>query len=257
LQTTKLKVADIELDLLDTGKGTPLFFLHGGGGFDPGQPFVPRLSEAHRLIAPSHPGFGASSLPDWLDSVDDIAHVYLEMLDKLGVEQADFVGCSIGGWIAAEMATKAPQRVRRLVMVSPVGVKLGPSDKLDIPDIFAMPQADVQKLMHHDPARMASDPSKMTDGQLSVMFRNRETLALLVWEPWMHNPKLRRRLHRVTAPALFIRGESDGLVSKEYLEGYAALLPNARTMTIAAAGHVPQLEQPEAFASAVLGFIGA
>ena len=147
MQATKLKVADIELELLDTGKGAPLFFLHGGGGFDPGQPFVPRLSEKHRLIAPSHPGFGNSSLPDWLDSVDDIAHLYLELLDKLGVEQADFVGCSIGGWIAAEMATKAPQRVRRLVMVSPVGVKLGPSDKLDIPDIFAMPQADVQKLM--------------------------------------------------------------------------------------------------------------
>jgi len=257
LQATKLKVADIELELLDIGKGTPLFFLHGGGGFDPSQPFVPRLSETHRLIAPSHPGFGGSSLPDWLDSVDDIAHIYLELLDKLGIEQADFVGCSIGGWIAAEMATKAPQRIRRLVMVSPVGVKLGPSDKLDIPDIFAMPQADVQKLMHHDPAKMASDPSKMTDDQLSVMFRNRETLALLVWEPWMHNPKLRRRLHRVTAPALFIRGESDGLVSKDYLEGYAGLLPNARTTTITAAGHVPQLEQPEAFASAVLGFIGA
>jgi pimeloyl-ACP methyl ester carboxylesterase len=257
LQATKLKVADIELELLDTGKGAPLFFLHGGGGFDPGQPFVPRLSEKHRLIAPSHPGFGNSSLPDWLDSVDDIAHLYLELLDKLGVEQADFVGCSIGGWIAAEMATKMPRRVRRLVMVSPVGVKLGPSDRLDIPDIFAMPQADVQKLMYHDPAKMASDPSKMTDEQLSAMFRSRETLALLVWEPWMHNPKLRRRLHRVTSPALFIRGESDGLVSKEYLEGYAGLLPNARTTTIAAAGHVPQLEQPEAFASAVLGFIGA
>jgi pimeloyl-ACP methyl ester carboxylesterase len=252
-----LKVADIELELLDTGKGTPLFFLHGGGGFDPSQPFVPRLSEKHRLIAPSHPGFGASSLPDWLDSVDDIAHLYLELLDKLGVEQADFVGCSIGGWIAAEMATKAPKLVRRLVMVSPVGVKLGPSDKLDIPDIFAMPQADVQKLTYHDPAKMAADPAKMTDQQLSAMFRNRETLALLVWEPWMHNPKLRRRLHRVTAPALFIRGESDGLVSKEYLEGYAGLLPTARTMTIVAAGHVPQLEQPEAFASAVLEFIGA
>ncbi len=257
MQATKLKVADIELELLDTGKGAPLFFLHGDGGFDPGQPFVPRLSEKHRLIAPSHPGFGNSSLPDWLDSVDDIAHLYLELLDKLGVEQADFVGCSIGGWIAVEMATKVPKLVRRLVMVSPVGVKLGPSDKLDIPDIFAMPQADVQKLMHHDPAKMASDPAKMTDEELSAMFRNRETLALLVWEPWMHDPKLRRRLHRVTAPALFIRGESDGLVSKEYLEGYAGLLPNARTMTIAAAGHVPQLEQPEAFASAVLEFIGA
>ena len=104
---------------------------------------------------------------------------------------------------------------------------------------------------------MASDPAKMTDDQLSAMFRNRETLALLVWEPWMHNPKLRHRLHRVTAPALFMRGESDGLVSKRLSGGLCGLLPNARTMTIAAAGHVPQLEQPEAFASAVLEFIGA
>ena len=78
--------------------------------------------------------------------------------------------------------------------------------------------------------------------------RNRETLALLVWEPYMHNPKLRHRLHRVTAPTLFLRGESDGLVSAEYLAAYARLLPNARTDTIAAAGHAPQVEQPEAFA---------
>jgi pimeloyl-ACP methyl ester carboxylesterase len=89
------------------------------------------------------------------------------------------------------------------------------------------------------------------------MFRARETLALLVWEPWMHNPKLKRRLHRAAMPALFIRGASDGLVSDEYLKAYAKLLPNARTMTISAAGHVPQIEQPEAFTSAVLEFVGA
>jgi pimeloyl-ACP methyl ester carboxylesterase len=73
----------------------------------------------------------------------------------------------------------------------------------------------------------------------------------------MHNTKLKRRLHRVTAPALFMRGASDGLVSDEYLKAYAGLLPNARTTTIAAAGHAPHLEQPEAFASAVLEFLDA
>ena len=72
----------------------------------------------------------------------------------------------------------------------------------------------------------------------------------------MHNPKLRRRLHRIRAPALFVRGETDGLVSQAYLEGYAALLANARTLTIPAAGHVPHLEQPAAFAAAVLKFLG-
>ena len=87
----------------------------------------------------------------------------------------------------------------------------------------------------------------MSDDELAAMFRARETLALLTWEPWMHNPKLKRRLHRINAPALFIRGESDGLVSQNYLDAYARLLPNASTQTIKAAGHVPQLEQPAAF----------
>jgi len=252
-----VKVVDIDFELHESGQGSPVLFLHGGEGFDPRQPFVAPLADKRRLIAPSHPGFGKSSLPEWLDSVDDIAHVYLELLDTLGLSKVDIIGCSIGGWIAAEMATKVPERVGRLVMVGPVGVKVGSQDKLDIPDIFALPQADVQKLVYHDPSRMAPDTKKMTDDELAQMFRNRETLALLVWEPWMHNTKLRRRLHRVKSPALFIRGASDGLVSDAYLKAYAALLPNARTMTIPAAGHAPHLEQPEAFASAVLQFLGA
>jgi pimeloyl-ACP methyl ester carboxylesterase len=251
-----IKVADVELELFEGGQESPILFLHGASGFAERQPFVAPLSAKRRLIAPSHPGFGKSSLPEWLDSIDDITHIYLELLDKLSLDKLDIVGCSIGGWIAADMATKTPERVRRLVMVGPVGVKVGSPDKLDIPDIFAMPQADVNKLVFHDPSR-APDTSKMSDDELAVMFRNRETTALLVWEPWMHNTKLKRRLHRVTAPALFMRGASDGLVSDEYLKAYAGLLPNARTTTIAAAGHAPHLEQPEAFASAVLEFLEA
>ena len=134
-------------------------------------------------------------------------------------------------------------------------VKVGPPDKLDIPDIFAMPQDEAAKLLFHDPARMTADTAKMSDDELAVMFRNRETLALLTWEPWMHNPKLKHRLHRIGAPALFVRGASDGLVSAEYLEAYARLLPDARTLTIPAAGHAPHLEAPQALASAVLGFL--
>ena len=252
-----VKIADVDLEFHESGQGSPILFLHGAGGFAPQQPFVAPLSAKHRLIAPSHPGFGRSSLPEWLDSIDDIAHIYLELLDTLGLSELDIIGCSIGGWIAAEIATKVPDRVRRLVMVSPVGVKVGSADKLDIPDIFAMPQSDVDKLLYHDPAKSAPDTKAMSDDQLAAMFRNRETLALLVWEPWMHNAKLKHRLHRVTCPALFIRGSSDGLVSDAYLKAYAALLPNARTHTIAAAGHVPHIEQPEAFASSVLNFLAA
>jgi pimeloyl-ACP methyl ester carboxylesterase len=61
----------------------------------------------------------------------------------------------------------------------------------------------------------------------------------------------------VKAPTLFLRGDSDGLVSADYLERYARLLPNSKLVTIAQAGHVPQLEQPQATADKVLPFLGA
>jgi pimeloyl-ACP methyl ester carboxylesterase len=256
VETTKLKVAGVDVELLECGQGRPLLFLHGGGGFDIRQPFVAPLSAKRRLIAPSHPGFGKSSLPDWLDSIDDIAYLYLELMDRLDLRDLDVIGCSIGGWMAAEMATKSPERIGRLVLVSPVGIKVGPADKLDIPDIFAMPEDDVRKLLYHDPSRMKRDVAQMSDEDLAAMFRARESLALLTWEPWMHNPKLKRRLHRIAASTLLLRGESDGVVSQVYLEAYSRLLPNARTLTMKAAGHMPQLEQPAAFVDLVLEFLG-
>jgi pimeloyl-ACP methyl ester carboxylesterase len=167
------------------------------------------------------------------------------------------IGCSIGGWIAAELACMVPERFRKLVLSGPVGVKLGSRDTLDVPDIFAMPAAAVEKLLYHDPDRHRPEIAKLTDDQLAIMLRNRETTVLLTWEPFMHNPKLRHRLHRARCPTLFLRGESDGLVSASYLEGYAALLPDARTVAIASAGHLPQHEQPAAFVDAVMSFLDA
>ncbi len=109
--------------------------------------------------------------------------------------------------------------------------------------------------MFRDPAKMVRDPASLSDDELTIMVRNRETLALIAWEPYMHNPKLKHRLHRIRAPALFLRGDSDGLISDEYLRAYARLLPNARLATIAEAGHAPHLEQPETFAAAALAFL--
>lgn len=257
MQRQVVTIAGVELELFESGEGPPILFLHGAQGFAAEHPYVPLLSARHRLIAPSHPGFGKSSLPDWIDAVDDIAYIYLELLDRLGIDQIDIVGCSLGGWLACELATKSPQLVRRLVLVGPVGVKTGPVDRLDIPDIFALPQSELEKLLFHDPERMRMDPARLSDEQLAISVRNRETLALLVWEPYMHNPKLPHRLHRVTAPTLLLRGESDGLVSSAYIESYARLLPNARVETIGAAGHAPQVEQPTAFARSVLAFLEA
>jgi pimeloyl-ACP methyl ester carboxylesterase len=252
-----MSLAGIELELFQGGEGAPLLFLHGAQGVLPARGFLAALTSERRVIAPSHPGFGTSGLPDWLDSVSDITHVYLELVDRLGHDKVDVVGCSVGGWIAADIAGKVPERLRRLVLVGPVGVKVGPADRLDIPDIFAMPQERLNQLLFHDPDKHRPDFAAMSDEQLTVVVRNRETLALITWEPYMHDPKLPHRLHRASMPALFVRGESDGLVSADYLTAYAALLPHARIETIREAGHAPQVEQPERLAATVLKFLNA
>ena len=147
-------------------------------------------------------------------------------------DRVDLIGCSIGGWIAAEIATKAPERVRRLVLVGPVGVKTGPTDQLDIPDIFAMPQSALERLLFHDPRahaggsrgslRRTARRSRRATARRSRCCPGSRTCTI---------PKLPHRLHRVTAPTLFLRGESDGLVSADYLAAYARLLPDARIAT--------------------------
>jgi pimeloyl-ACP methyl ester carboxylesterase len=250
-----ISIAGIELDMLERGQGAPLLWLHGGAGIGVDVPFLDLLAKDHRVVAPSHPGFGKSSLPDWIDSVDDIAHVYLELLDRAGLTRMDVVGFSVGGWIAAELATKVPERINRLVLIAPVGVKTGSADKLDVPDVFAMSREQLDRLRFHDPAKNPADLANMPDAELHVVARNNETLALLTWEPYMHNPKLKHRLHRVNMPTLFLRGASDGIVSADYMARYAALLPQARIETIPEAGHLPHVERPAATAAKIAQFL--
>src|SRR5215469_17880347 len=92
-----MTLAGIEIELHEGGSGPPLLFLHGASGFRPDPPYVGLLARHRRLIAPSHPGFGASGLPLWLDTVDDIAHLYLELMDRKRLDRVDIVGCSLGG----------------------------------------------------------------------------------------------------------------------------------------------------------------
>jgi pimeloyl-ACP methyl ester carboxylesterase len=118
-----------------------------------------------------------------------------------------------------------------------------------------MPATKLNILRFHDPRKNPVDLGAMSDEELNIVARNAETLALLTWEPYMHNPKLKHRLHRIGVPTLFLRGASDGIVSAEYFERYAALVPKARTETIAEAGHLPHVEQLDATAAKVLEFL--
>ena len=83
---------------------------------------------------------------------------------------------------------------------------------------------------------------------------NHQALALYGWEPYLHNPKLKGRLHRVDIPTLLIWGASDGIVMPEYGAAYCDLIPGAEMVVVDEAGHSPQTEQPENFVEHVRNF---
>ena len=257
MQQHFLQIGDLSLEWHEAGEGAPVLYLHGGQGVFPDDAFVAELAKSHRVIVPSHPGFGNSALPDWLDCVADIAHVHFSLLDHLGLDKVSVVGSSLGGWIAAEMATMAPERFARIVLAAPIGIKVGPVDRLEVPDIFAMPATKITEIFYHDAEKFAFDPAAHSDEKLAAIVRNRESMTLLTWEPYMHNPKLRHRLHRLSAPTLLLRGASDGFVSADYVNSYAGLIANASVETVEGVGHHFAEERPDLFAERVGAFLAA
>ncbi len=250
-----MNVQGIELETLERGSGKPMLLLHGFEPIDPAARFVDLLAAGARLTAPSHPGFGRSSRPDGFETVYDLVHLYLAMLEALSQERVDLLGFSFGGWLAAEIACVCPHRIRRLVLVDALGIKISDRETPDILDIFNTHPDTVHRRSWHDPERFAPDYDAMEDEELVIRAANRELLCLYGWHPYMYNPRLARWLRRIAAPSLVLWGASDGIVTPAYGAAYASRIPGARFVSIAAAGHHPQIEQPTAFADHVLGFL--
>jgi pimeloyl-ACP methyl ester carboxylesterase len=249
-------VGEITFELLQLGPhdAEPLVVLHDAESLvTPDAPYLQRLAEHFRVLAPSHPGFGHSSLPDELDSVDDLAYAYLDLLRDLFADQpVHLVGLGFGGWIAAEIAVRCTHGLRSLTLVDALGIKVGGLHDRDIADIFVVDADELVRLSWHDPelgARLMPLPGRggLDEEQLTTLLRNRQSTALFGWKPFLHNPKLRRRLARIHVPALVVWGESDGWVSVDYGRAFAQAIPGARFQVIERAGHFPYLEQPDLF----------
>ena len=253
----KVAISGVDLEIVEKGTGRPLLFLHAGEGLWPERPWLDKLSEKHRVIAPFHPGFGGSALPDWFGTVDDLAYLYLDLAGHLQLKDAVLVGACFGGWVAAETMVRSSKRFSHLVLADPVGIKVRGRDDRDIADMHGMPRAEVMKLAWADPAVGEVDHTQLPETELAQIVRGREALALYGWKPYMHNPRLKRWLHRIDRPTLLLWGEKDRIVDLDYAEGWRAEIPGAKLEVIANAGHYPHWEQPNEFAKRVAAFTAA
>jgi pimeloyl-ACP methyl ester carboxylesterase len=251
----RMTINGFELEVLRRGQGAPVVLLHGMDTLSPKAPFLDLLTRHVELIAPSAPGFGNSPRPQDFDTIYDLVHLYLALLDQLPYEKVTLMGLSFGGWLAAEVAVASCHRIANLILVDPVGIKLGGREERDILDVFNTHPDEVRRRSWADPAK-APNYDAMTDEELVIHAKNWESLCLYAWHPYMYNPQLRQWLGRISVPTLTLWGDRDGVVTPDYGRAYAKLIHGAEFRLIEAAGHHPEAEQPERFVQAVMGFLG-
>ena len=167
------------------------------------------------------------------------------------------VGHSFGALVAAEFAAAAPKSVGRLVLIDPVGLWRDDlpvknwmilNDKARRPSLFADPEGEAARRFFDVP----SDPAERVD-----------TLAQFIWAQacsgkfvWpIADRGFKNRAHRVAAPTLIVWGKADRIIAPAYAQEFAGRIAGARIELIDQAGHLPHLEQSEAVAKAVRGFL--
>jgi pimeloyl-ACP methyl ester carboxylesterase len=263
--TGTLQVGGHAVALAEAGGGEPLLYLHGfadvHGSSSDWLPFHRTLAAEVRVLAPAHPGCNASEENDEIDSIEDVVFHYLEVLDAIGIDDFHLVGASIGGWIAAEIAIRIPERVRSLALIGATGLFV---PRHPIADIFMLVQArnggdyaDFRRTLFcraDAPAALAMFP----DGRMSVerellryrMFRFASRIGFA--PPYLHDRKLRSRLHRFAGPAVVVAGKCDGLVPVAHAQAYAQNLRDAHLEIIPDAGNSVAVERPSEVAAAAL-----
>ena len=244
----------VEVTLAEAGTGRTALVLHGGGGPATVQGIAAHLSGAMGVLTPVHPGWDGTARPGWLSAIGDLAAAYLRLLRDEG--HRDSAG---GRLVHRRLDRRRDGRARRLR-----------ADERPGPDRFGRRAgrraADPRLFRARRPGRgrvlvlrrrpfATSDPATVPPEQAAQRAANMATMRSFAGDPYMHDPRLPGLLGRVEIPVLVLWGDSDRIVTPGYGQALAAAFPHAQFTVISQAGHLPQIEQPDATFDALDAFI--
>jgi pimeloyl-ACP methyl ester carboxylesterase len=255
--------------LLEHGNGAPLLYLHGFADVHSVKEswllFHEKLAQHARVIAPAHPGCSQTDENKDIDVIEDVVFHYLEVLDALKLTQFDLVGSCVGGWIAAELAVRHPEKIRKLVLIGASGLFV---EGALIGDVFMMAQpeygqsyASLREMLFASADQVnALEMFPDGKGDLEDEVRRYQMLRLSsrigFKPPYFYDRPLRNRLHRISVPTLVIWGERDNFVPRLHGETFAKLITNGGELRIIrGAGHSAHVEKPEETANLVCEFL--
>ncbi len=253
-QESDYQVSTIGVRLLSAGEGTAVLFLHGAGGLPTWNRFFDALAQKFRVIVPEHPGFGTDTHAERIRDIADLAMYYLDFLDGLR-EPIHLIGHSLGGWAAAELATRNCAQLKTLTLISPAGLRV---KGVPMGDNFIWSPEELTRNLYYD-QRLADDilARPITDEDVDRQLTNRFMAARLGWQPRWFSPRLGQWLHRINVPTLLIWGNEDKLIPSTYATAWENGVPRLRKYLIAGCGHLPFVEKPAETARAVLEFLGS
>lgn len=235
------EVRGLKLKVFDRGAGDTIVFLHGAGGSN-WSPMLEALSKEFRVIAPEHPGFGRSTIPDWMAAMGDLAFFYLDFFETLNLDSFHLAGHSLGGWLTAEIAIRNTSRLKSLTLMAPAGI-----ENPDAPfgDIFLWGPEEAAYNQFHDPALAEKRLKAPVD--LDVALQNKAAAARLGWSPRLCNPQLPYWIHRIDRPAQLIWGRQDKIIPYDCHKAWVEGVEGAVLEPIDACGHSIHSEKaPEA-----------
>jgi len=234
------------------GKGRPVVYLHGGGTFH-GFDFARSWTKHFRVVAPYHPGFGESGDDPRMDSIQHYVLHYAELLDELDLKRVDLVGISLGGWLATEFAVAYPERVRRLVLVAPAGLRVPEHPS---PNLGEIPREEILSYLVKDLATLEPHlPKGRREAVALAALMEREALTSARIAPLgPFSGTLERWLHRATMRTLLIWPKDDRILPVGQSKTWMRLLPNAKLLVAENAGHLA-LDESKKARQAVVKFL--
>ena len=267
------------VNVLDAGEGPPLLFVHGhSGNWTNWLEQVPGFMGSRRVIAPDLPGFGFSPMPEWRISIENYGRFLGRLLDALEVSGPLPVGGnSMGGFVAAELAIKDPDRVDGLVLVAAAGLStkyLRFSDELlrrgwfrafarAVNTYARIPEARLETLVGRPRLRrlvlsqVVADTNRLSPAMAREMLRGSGRPAAPYATDALVDYDFREDVPDVACPTLIVWGEKDRVVGVEAAEEYRQAIPHARFVMMEDTGHVPMIERPDEFNELLAEFLAS
>jgi pimeloyl-ACP methyl ester carboxylesterase len=254
-QATTVEVNGFPCRVWRKGSGPALGFLAGLGGLPRWIPVLDRLAERRTVIVPSLPGFPGALGHNVLDTHLDWVLAVQQLVRAAGLAGADLVGSSVGGAFAAEIAAIWPESVRKLALIGPFGLF---DEKDPVTDPWGQRPEQVAGFLCVNAARWESfkDPPPGANSPEWIIEQNRaaEAAARALWP--LGNTRLEKRLPLVTAPTLLLWGAQDRIMPRSYAQKFAnAIKGETRIAMIPNAGHLAEIDEPDAVAAAILDWM--